>query len=214
MIHSYKISGMTCKGCAEIVSNSLSKVIGVKSVKVNLAEDQANIETEHPVLIEALKAALEDTLYQISETTPEAKQAAQLRAEKEALGQKKQLVAQYVAAVGQLNYAQLRECLHKDFEFDGGVKTTSAEAYIEMAKEHAAYSKEVVVIQNDIKAIFADGNESVVIYEMVTNKPIDPIPIVQWITFEEARIKSAKLKFERPGMRQLMDEVKKEKVKQ
>jgi len=68
------------------------------------------------------------------------------------------------------------------------------------------------VLKNDIKGLFVDGNESCVIYEMVTNKPVQPVSLVEWINIEEGKILSAKLKFDRLGMRQLMDEARKEKA--
>lgn len=55
------ISGMTCASCVARVEKALKKVDGVRQVNVNLATEQATIETEHEVdtlkLIEQVKKA-------------------------------------------------------------------------------------------------------------------------------------------------------------
>jgi len=130
----------------------------------------------------------------------------------EAREKKKMLVSDYITAVSQKDYNQLLKYLHVDFTFDGGITVNSANDYIEMLKEHSTYS-DVIVLKSDIKAIFVDGNEACVIYEMVTNKPVEPVSLVEWITIEEEKISSARLKFDRLGMRQLMNEVRKGKAK-
>ena len=211
MQRQYKISGMTCAGCAQIVHNSISKVPGVKKVNVDLAKAQAAIEMDNAIPTETLQTALAETLYQISETVPDLKKENQSMDAKEIREKNKALVSDYITAVGQKDYEQLLKCLHSDFAFDGGITVHSAHDFIEMLKEHSAAS-DVVVLKNDIKGLFVDGNESCVIYEMVTNKPVEPVSLVEWINIEEGKILSAKLKFDRLGMRQLMDEARKEKA--
>lgn len=213
MQRQYKISGMTCAGCAQVVHNSLSKVPEVKKVNVDLAKAQAAIEMDNAIPIERLQSALADTLYQISETVSDLKKENQSMAAKETREKNKALVSDYLTAVAQKNYEQLLKYLHSDFAFDGGITVHSAHNFIEMLKEHSTAS-DVVVLENDIQALFVDGNEACVIYEMVTNKPVEPVSVVEWITIEEGKISSTKLKFDRYGMRQLMEEARKEKAHQ
>ncbi len=40
MKHTYRVSGMKCDGCAKIVSDKLSSVIGVDEVNVDLTKNQ------------------------------------------------------------------------------------------------------------------------------------------------------------------------------
>lgn len=213
MQRQYKISGMTCTGCAQIVHNSISKVPGVKKVNVDLSEAQAAIEMDNAIPMETLQTALADTLYQISEMVSTSKEENQPMSAKETREKNKVLVSDYINALGQKDYEQLLKYLRSDFAFDGGIRVHSAHDFIDMLKEHSAAS-DVVVLENDIKALFVDGNEACVIYEMVTNKPVEPISLVEWITIEEGKISSTKLKFDRYGMRQLMEEARKEKAHQ
>lgn len=56
------ISGMTCDNCVKHVTNALSSVEGVSSVKVDLASGLGEIEGDAPVA--SLIAAIEDEGYQ------------------------------------------------------------------------------------------------------------------------------------------------------
>lgn len=69
----YSISGMTCAGCEAKVQYVLSAIDGVKSVRVNLAKAQAEIESTYPIPAELLRGALHDyPKYQIQELTSQA----------------------------------------------------------------------------------------------------------------------------------------------
>jgi len=63
----YKISGMSCSGCAQAVHNSLSQVEDVKHVAIELADQLANIEMERYIPVDELRDALSKTHYNISE---------------------------------------------------------------------------------------------------------------------------------------------------
>ena len=56
------ITGMTCDNCVKHVTNALSSVEGVRSVKVDLASGLGEIEGDAPVA--SLIAAIEDEGYQ------------------------------------------------------------------------------------------------------------------------------------------------------
>ena len=65
MIHTYNISGMTCKGCKASVEEALSKLPNIESVSVNLEANEATIKTTAHVGVETLQNALSDK-YKIS----------------------------------------------------------------------------------------------------------------------------------------------------
>lgn len=68
MIHTYKITGMTCTGCEAKVKSLLSKVSGVSNVQMDLANGQAEIEMDKHIPTEELKEALKEyAKYQLSE---------------------------------------------------------------------------------------------------------------------------------------------------
>ncbi len=58
MENTYKVSGMTCSGCANIVERALSKTSGVESVKVDLAKGEATVTSQQPVAIATLQQSL------------------------------------------------------------------------------------------------------------------------------------------------------------
>ncbi len=58
MTHTYKISGMSCSGCASNVERTLSGVPGVLNVAVNLNADEATLEMSAPITTEQLQEAL------------------------------------------------------------------------------------------------------------------------------------------------------------
>jgi copper chaperone CopZ len=67
MKHTYKISGMTCSGCAATVEKALQKVDGVTDVNIDLKRSEADIEMHHHVPTSALQAGLASYPYQLSE---------------------------------------------------------------------------------------------------------------------------------------------------
>ncbi|MCB0639659.1 MAG: HAD-IC family P-type ATPase, partial [Lewinella sp.] len=58
MTHTYQITGMSCSGCRDHVEETLSKVAGVKQVRVDLALGQTTIEMDSHIGIETFQEAL------------------------------------------------------------------------------------------------------------------------------------------------------------
>ena len=68
MVHTYKISGMTCSSCRAKVQSLLSQVEHVKKVDIDLAKGEAQIEMEKHIPTTTLRTALKDyPKYQLSE---------------------------------------------------------------------------------------------------------------------------------------------------
>ncbi len=70
MIHTYKISGMTCNGCRSSVENKIRALAGVKQVSVYLEKEIAEIEMKQPIFLETFQKELGEK-YTISEKTTE-----------------------------------------------------------------------------------------------------------------------------------------------
>ncbi|MEM9142633.1 MAG: heavy-metal-associated domain-containing protein [Bacteroidota bacterium] len=70
MIHTYKITGMTCSGCSTSVMEHLSRVDGVEKVEVSLERGTAEVTMESPIATKILKAALSQK-YTLSEIPAE-----------------------------------------------------------------------------------------------------------------------------------------------
>lgn len=62
-----KIEGMMCMHCVAHVKAALEKLEGVSDVDVNLNEGNATIETTDQVKDDALKQAITDAGYELSE---------------------------------------------------------------------------------------------------------------------------------------------------
>lgn len=60
MVHTYKITGMTCNGCRSHVEKALNNVEGVSKAEVNLDKAEARIEMEEHVEVEKLQQALKE----------------------------------------------------------------------------------------------------------------------------------------------------------
>lgn len=67
MTHTYKISGMTCMGCANTVEKALKNVSGVTGAKVDLAHAEVQLQLAAPVGLNQLQASLAGYAYQIFE---------------------------------------------------------------------------------------------------------------------------------------------------
>lgn len=68
MIHTYKVSGMTCSGCLAKVHGLLSKVNGVQKVSIDLGKGEAAIDMVKHIPVSELKHALKDhPKYQLTE---------------------------------------------------------------------------------------------------------------------------------------------------
>jgi copper ion binding protein len=61
-----KIDGMSCEHCVKAATNALQAVAGVKSAKVSLKTNSADVDHEDAVTLEALKAAVVDAGYEVA----------------------------------------------------------------------------------------------------------------------------------------------------
>ena len=67
MIHTYKVSGMSCGGCAHTVEEILSEIKGVVSAKVDIATSTAQVEMKEYIPMDIFSKAFLDTKYKIEE---------------------------------------------------------------------------------------------------------------------------------------------------
>jgi copper chaperone CopZ len=68
MTHTFKVSGMTCNGCASTVEKALRQIKGIIDAKVNLAQSEVEVTMQQHVATSALQASLANyPSYQLSE---------------------------------------------------------------------------------------------------------------------------------------------------
>ena len=104
----------------------------------------------------------------------------------------KTLAVAYVTAVGEKQFDRLAAMLSPDVEF-----TTPGRPAIRGAQDYVAALRRLtpILARNDIKRVFVDGNEVCVVYDFVTDTSVGPVPSVEWLTFEDGRIRSSRLIF-------------------
>ena len=59
------VQGMTCQGCANTVKTKFEKIKGIDSVKIDLENKKAILETEIEIPKDSLQTVLEDTNYEV-----------------------------------------------------------------------------------------------------------------------------------------------------
>lgn len=65
MTTTYQVSGMTCGHCASAVSGELTKLAGVRTVDVDVATGAVRVDSEAPLDIEAVRAAVDEAGYDL-----------------------------------------------------------------------------------------------------------------------------------------------------
>jgi hypothetical protein len=104
-----------------------------------------------------------------------------------------ELVTRYIQAVGEKRFELLPPLFHADVTFGGpGVKPLQgAEAYIAALQRLGT-----ILLRNDIKHVLVQGDEAVVIYDFITDTPAGAVASVEWLSFEQGRIRAVELTFD------------------
>ena len=103
------------------------------------------------------------------------------------------LVTAYIHAVGEHRLEDLSPMLDPDVEFTvGDTKLRGTTAFV------GAFQRLIpIILRNDIRRVFVEGDEAIVIYDFVTDTPIGAIVSVEHIKVKSGRIASVLLVFER-----------------
>ncbi|MBM4327458.1 MAG: heavy-metal-associated domain-containing protein [Deltaproteobacteria bacterium] len=60
-----RVEGMTCRHCVMAVEKALSRVEGVKGVRVDLESGEASFREESPVEMDKIRRAIEEAGYKV-----------------------------------------------------------------------------------------------------------------------------------------------------
>ncbi len=103
------------------------------------------------------------------------------------------LVTSYINAVGEHRLDSLPAMLEPDVEFRLGDNTVrGVEGFV------AGFQRLMpIIVRNDIRKVFVDGEEACVIYDFVTDTPAGAVLSVEHIKFRNGRLASTLLVFER-----------------
>jgi hypothetical protein len=99
----------------------------------------------------------------------------------------------YVEAVGHKQLDKVKALLAPDLEFIGPAMTLSSATELLTAFRRIG----AILVRNEIRRIFVDGNEACVIYDFVTDTTLGTVPIVEWLRIEGGRICSVKVYYDR-----------------
>lgn len=99
------------------------------------------------------------------------------------------LATEYVQASGEKRFDRLAELLHPELEArrpSGNM--LGKEGYLDGTRRLA-----LILLRNEIRRIFVNGDEAVVFYDMVTDSPAGAVLTSEWLTFADGRVRSSVL---------------------
>jgi hypothetical protein len=106
---------------------------------------------------------------------------------------RKTLALAYLDAVAEQRHDKVMALLAPDLQFRGpSITRTSAEDYVGALKRLG-----IIHVRNEVKRVFADGDEACLIYDFVTDTPAGAVPTIEWLRFEGERIRSIDLYYDR-----------------
>jgi len=115
----------------------------------------------------------------------------------------KQVALEYIEACGRKDYDTVSRLLSPSMTFVGpGNALTGAAPYLAVFQRLGP-----VWSRSDVKKVFVDGDEVVVIYDFVTDTPAGAVPIVEWLRVEDGQIASVILFFDRVTFKPAADKL-------
>lgn len=66
MTTTYQVCGMTCGHCASAVTGELTKLAGVRTVDVDVPAGLVHVDSETPLDLEAVRAAVDEAGYELA----------------------------------------------------------------------------------------------------------------------------------------------------
>lgn len=115
----------------------------------------------------------------------------------------KTVAIDYLDAVAKKDLDRVGELLAPDLHFKGPSMTrTTAEDFIGALRGLGA-----IHVRNDLRRVFADGDEVCVIYDFVTDTPAGALPMIEWLRVRDGRIRSIDLFYDRVPWKRVMEEL-------
>jgi hypothetical protein len=103
------------------------------------------------------------------------------------------LALAYVQAVSDKRFEQFSAFVHPDAELTGNVVSVRGATDFVKGFERLA----PILLHNQVKKVFADGDEVCIIYDFITDTPAGAVPTVEWLTIQDGLIRSSWLLFDR-----------------
>ncbi len=139
------------------------------------------------------------------ETSPVRNKAAKgvrARRGKPAASEPKAVALAYLEAISRKEFDRLAELLHPEVEFKGpGGSLHGARDFISALRRLAP-----ILLRNEVKRVFVEGDEAFVRYDFVTDTSVGPVPTVELLKIEEGRVRSIWLLFDRQPWPAVLEE--------
>jgi ketosteroid isomerase-like protein len=110
----------------------------------------------------------------------------------------------YLRAVGDKDLTKVEAVLTPDVTFVGPAMALAGSRDVLAALRRIG----AIHVRNDIKRVFVDGDEVCVIYDFVTDT-VGVVPTIEWLSFENARIRAVKLYYDQMPWQTLRQELAK-----
>ena len=116
----------------------------------------------------------------------------------------RELVTEYVSAVGEKRFDRLAELVHPDDTFEGteNTQTRGAEAFVQGFRNLAP-----IIARNETRELIVEENRAFVLYDFVTDTPVGPVLCGEFITVENGLILSSTLIFDWRRWPEVMQEL-------
>ena len=114
----------------------------------------------------------------------------------------KSVALAYLQAVGEKRFDDLTALLHSDLEFKGpGGSLHTAKDFVAALRRLSP-----ILLRNEVKRVFIEGDEAFVRYDFVTDTSVGPVPTVELLKIEDGRVRSIWLLFDRQPWPAVLEE--------
>jgi hypothetical protein len=105
----------------------------------------------------------------------------------------RELVTEYVEAVGEHRFDRVAELVHPEATFGGTVKTetSGAAAFVQGFRNLGP-----VIKRNEIRHLIVEGDDAFVLYDFVTDTDVGAVLCGEYVTTEHGLIRSSTLIFD------------------
>jgi len=103
-----------------------------------------------------------------------------------------EVIARYIELVGARDLEPLGELFADDL-----VATTAGASFDKQQWTAALERLLPVIVRNDIREVFENGDKAAVVYDFVTDTDAGAVPCVEWVTVRDGRITTIELIFEK-----------------
>ena len=103
------------------------------------------------------------------------------------------LVLEYVTAVGDRRFDDLAELVHPDATFGGtvGVETRGANAFVQGFRNLGP-----ILLRNEVRHVIVEGEHAFVLYDFVTDTPVGAVLCGEMVTTQDGLILTSTLIFD------------------